>query len=500
MLRAIVNRNRALNSHPGQFRKQTGRSGLFLLLLLMISIGSSAATRNRAVSLDIQLRGVVYCTVELKTYRDGHWQRHEKYRADAGRQGRVRFLLDSADLPGEFVIRYSYKVKAADDVYPAEQAVFISDQSIQVSVNPPFCNNADSVSFQRDERENTLWQTFSADRARKLRQLQLLRQLLLEYDHPQSSLYSALKDEYRVRQQVFNSWIARIRQKYTSYYIASLIQFSHVPEEEFTASAHMPAPSFVDAYLAKLDFSNPGIIHTSAFVNWLTAYVNIFTENVKTQAILDTVVKSAAVRLLEVVRSGHPLVYGFVVDYFYEGFERYGLTSATNVLAPYLQDPRCLTRKKREIDRRIRGVQKLKPGLALRAVVQEKEDGQIITHSLRHTDAHKRTLLVFYSTDCGHCTRLLSELDVWYKTKDVASDLQVITISVDDDRLKWSQYAARMKFAWDDGYAPDGINSETAADYFVLSTPAMFLSDHKARLLSQPADITELMAKEKKKE
>jgi hypothetical protein len=48
-----------------------------------------------------------------------------------------------------------------------------------------------------------------------------------------------------------------------------------------------------------------------------------------------------------------------MVDYFYKGFESNNIPDGTKVLKPYLNDPNCLTSKRMEIERRLKGIETL---------------------------------------------------------------------------------------------------------------------------------------------
>jgi hypothetical protein len=211
-----------------------------LLLIFCCSILASANSQAQTspVTLHIQLRGVAQSDIMMMPFRNGRWQENSRYLATANNGGSVRITLDSADLPGEFVIRYKYKSKPEDTPYPAEQAIFINNQSISFSVNPPYCNNADSLQYAATERENNLWRRFNAEKARRMQPLQLLQPVLMNYDNPKAPMYAAVRAEYDRRLKDYNGWLQHWQRQYAGYYVASLFQFSRQPFIQFRGTEH----------------------------------------------------------------------------------------------------------------------------------------------------------------------------------------------------------------------------------------------------------------------
>ncbi|MCK5494689.1 MAG: hypothetical protein KAJ14_16385, partial [Candidatus Omnitrophica bacterium] len=98
-------------------------------------------------------------------------------------------------LPGEFVLRLDYSTKEGDNPYPAERIIYINNQDIELSVNPPYINS-DKTKFSKGETENTVYTAFMKENSTKRMPLDLLRQFLLSYDRPESSFYTQGVEEF----------------------------------------------------------------------------------------------------------------------------------------------------------------------------------------------------------------------------------------------------------------------------------------------------------------
>ena len=66
-----------------------------------------------------------------------------------------------------------------------------------------------------------------------------------------------------------------------------------------------------------------------------------------------------------------------MVDYFYKGYEANGLDAGMKILTPYLDDPNCLTTKRIEINRRLKGIEKLVAGNKASDIDIKDKDGAV---------------------------------------------------------------------------------------------------------------------------
>ena len=85
-----------------------------------------------------------------------------------------------------------------------------------------------------------------------------------------------------------------------------------------------------------------------------------------------------------------------MVDYFYKGYEANGLDAGMKILAPYLDDPNCLTSKRMEINRRLKGIEKLVAGSKAPEINIKDKEGIAFTLS-SYASEKEFTLLLFWS-------------------------------------------------------------------------------------------------------
>ncbi|HSL88824.1 MAG TPA: TlpA disulfide reductase family protein, partial [Ignavibacteriaceae bacterium] len=121
-------------------------------------------------------------------------------------------------------------------------------------------------------------------------------------------------------------------------------------------------------------------------------------------------------------------------------------------------------------------------------IVMQNETGKEIKLSSLSSD---KILLVFYSTDCPHCTELLPELYKLYKEQK-SNKIEVLAISLDENRVAWQEYIKTNGYNWINVNDTSAWSSKAARDYYIYATPTMFLVDKTRRLITMPGDVGEI--------
>ena len=104
--------------------------------------------------------------------------------------------------------------------------------------------------------------------------------------------------------------------------------------------------------------------------------------------------------------------------------------------------------------------------------------------SLASLSGKKAILIDFWSSDCGPCRMNHPKLKEWY-AKYAASGLQIISISIDDNKAAW------LKAIHDDGIgnwinvcAPNGFKASLMQDYYIPFIPFGFLLDENRNIVN----------------
>ncbi|MEI7829580.1 MAG: thioredoxin-like domain-containing protein [Prolixibacteraceae bacterium] len=472
----------------------------FIGLLLLISLESLlpmqlfAQTGN--VDLTIHIRGVYDSNITLLTLSDTRKYTSVKEIQGIKNGGKVTLSVPKEFLPGEFVLRFNYRETELASPYPSEKNLIISGQNLEMWVSPKYCGSADSTWFQKGETENKALENFLIENSRLRDPLGMLQNFLMSYDEPGTKFYLEGIQTYEKRQKSYNQWLMKLVNKDSALFVSNIFRFQYLPQINWKGNMSQRTQSLLDHYFDGMDFRNPQVIKTSELNKWLDNWVNLSVANASEFALNDSAIVRAGKIAIEKAKMSHPLVYGWMVDYFYRGFEANGINSGLKMLEPYINDPNCLTSKRMEIARRIQGLASLVPGIKAPGIKLISDDGTPFELDKYNPDS-EYTLLLFWSAGCSHCVEMVDKIYPWQQQPGISKRLSVVAIGLDDneqDIKRWEQKKPELK-GWQHLSASEGVRSKVASDYFVLSTPSMFLVEVKSGKISAlPNTLDELVS------
>lgn len=470
---------------------------LFLTGMIFGKMPSLTAQNSHdGITLSIHIRGVSESKISLLPMAGAKAYKPVLELASVKNGEAAVLNIPSEYLPGEFVVRFDYKEKPESTPYPSEKQLIVGKQPLELWVHPMFANNRDSSRYQEGETENATFARFSSENALQRKKIGLLQQFLMEYDQPESDFYRQGIAEYEKRRQAYNQWLDQKADADKALFVSGIYRFSYLPEINFTGSEQARLENLIDGYFAGLDFNDPNIIRTSQMNDWMNTYVNLHGQMATTIELRDSLIPAAAYKAIEKARTGHPLVYGWMVDYFYRGFEANDIPQGMKVLEPYLNDPACLTSKRMEIERRLKGMETLSVGSWAPDIQLTDHENLPFQLSKFKTEA-KYLLLLFWSADCSHCQSTINALFPWSQLDENQKKASIIAVSLDETEteiLAWEKKISALK-GWKHLRAKEGINSKVANDYYILATPVMLVLDSKTmEIKAMPSTFSQFEA------
>lgn len=464
------------------------------IILLFFSFSLSLSASDFTATISIHLRGVSETNISLMPL-SGPKQFKSIANATSVKNGQTATLnIPDEYLPGEFVLRFDYKEKITSSPYPSEKQILIGHQPIEIWVHPMFVNNPDSTWYNRNETENTVFAGFSNENRLQKEKIGLLQQFLMEYDDTESDFYKQGILEYEHRRQEYNEWLDKKTNEDKALFASSLYRFNYLPEVSWTGTEKERLISLIGHYFDGIDFNDPIITKTSQLNEWMNSYVNLHGQMATSPALRDSLLPEAARKAIEKAKKGHPQVYGWMVDYFSRGFESNNLPIGMKVLEPYMNDPSCPTTKRMEIERRLKGMETLLPGVMAPDFILPDSEKKLFQLSGYATPA-KYILLLFWSADCSHCAETVKTLYPWSMQPEVQKKMALIAISLDETEAElkaWENKISGLK-GWTHLNAKEGINSKVANDYFILATPVMILINREnGKITAMPESTEEL--------
>ncbi|MFZ4400896.1 MAG: redoxin domain-containing protein [Bacteroidales bacterium] len=352
-------------------------------------------------------------------------------------------------LPGEFVLRLDYRNKESDTPYPSEKNIFINQQDIELSINPPYCNNGDSAKFKEGEMENTVYNSFMLVNIKKRMQIDLLKQFLLAYDQPEAKMYKIGCKEFEKRRNEYNQWLKNQTKSNQGLFVSSLFQFQYIPAIIWGGSDEDRIKQLMKTFLDGIDFNDTLIVRSRELNKRMSDFMGLFGAKASTYEMRDSIFTEAGSLACDKASKGHPKVYGWMVDYFYNGYETYKIDKGMLMLKKHLENPKCLTTKKQQIFKRLEGMKTLIPGkLSPNFLLNDNENNIFNFHN--YNGKTKFKLLLFLSADCNHCEELIESLSKRYSLNENQKLIVIVAVSLDNTESevkKWNNKILNLS-AW----------------------------------------------------
>jgi hypothetical protein len=466
----------------------------FIFILLSLGILQPTNAQNKDTQLTIHIRGVSSSDISILGMTPNGTLKPFTDVKGISSGATATLKVPKEKLPGEFVIRFDYKEKAESTPYPSEKYVMINDQDLELWVSPMYCNNSDSTYFQKGERENATFVRFSQENGKKKEKLGVLQQFLVNYDDTQSGFYRQGIQEYEIRRQSYNLWLDERVKQDKSMFVSSLYRFQYVPQLQWEGSETDRLKQMINHYFDGIDLNDPIITKTTQLNEWMNTFVNLHGQMATTVALRDSLFPAAAKTAIEKAKLGNPVVYGWMVDYFYRGFESNNIPAGMKVLQSYLDDPNCMTSKRMEIQRRLDGMQTLVAGVKAPNFELKDAYGRLFK-LYDYQPTASRILLLFWSADCSHCAQVVDAIYPWLLQPDNKNRASVLAVSLDEtstEIVKWNEKIPQLP-GWKHMRAEEGVRSKVANDYFILATPVMIVLDAKSKeIIAMPNTPEEL--------
>ncbi len=460
------------------------------IVLLPIIINANNEVVGR---LTIHLQGVDKAKVSIIPLT-GH-NPIEVVNVERSRKGKAVTIPDN-HIPGEFLLKFEFQnQKTQGRPLSNEKMIIMGFQNVELFVNPLHINNPDSTYFLPGEKENALFLSFMKKNMHNNEMLELLHGLLSKYDERDSDFYKLVFEEYERRRLEHNSWIENKINNNKELFVSSLFQLYYIPAENWQADRLARQMSKIKNYFSGIDFNDTLLLRSASLRTWMDQYVNMHIEVAESRNQIDSLFVLAGFNAIEQAKKGHPLFYGWMVDYFFTGYESLDIQKGIAMLAPYIADENCLTNRRQEIDRRIRGITTLVPGTPAPDFSFNDKNREKISFWEYQTAANYK-LVLFWSAGCPHCVVSAKQLYKWYESGDNKSKVEVFAISLDESEEEvedWKKLKKDFK-GWNHILAQGGVNSREAYSYFILSTPTMFVIEPETNTISAlPSNVNELI-------
>jgi peroxiredoxin len=242
-------------------------------------------------------------------------------------------------------------------------------------------------------------------------------------------------------------------------------------------------------YFDKVDFKDTVLLRSMVFANKAISYLSLYSNNRLAQKQLEAEFIKAVTIMLSAA-SVNPEIFKFWLDYLVGGFDKYHLDEVITYIADNFQDPFACEDQQRKtaLQKKLETFKKIAVGKISPDMEVPDNKGKSVKLSGIMSEY---TLVVFWSTQCSHCTAMMPRLKELYDLQKPRR-FEVMAVSIDTSRTAWNAFLKEQKLNWINVSDLKGFAGKPADDFNIYATPTIFLLDREKKILSKPISLREL--------
>ena len=437
----------------------------FLAIAVTFLLGSGMLeAQSRLIRGTIQDagEGMIY----LAVYRGDRFMKVDSMDSD---RGSFYFFLSDADPSGVYRVFQDHPlVKAKTGNRSAEFIFNRKDLEITVAEgeNGP-------VAYFGDSQENRIYREF------------------MDYEKEYTSKISRVsvregEEEARLYEELQldrSRFIDSLSALYPDFCSVRLIRAHRSPSIPGSMSRSERIDTLRLCYFDHAAIDDPALLHAPVYPLRIEEYLSLWRDDSVTAAEQQQKFIEAVEHIMANTSYDSEL-REFVVNFLMDRFENLQMEAVLDHLAIHYLDEWCESDIAGLVEARKEGLAGLTPGSTLPDFVIRDFRGR--SHELSRMD-HDYVLVMFWSTTCPHCLDLMPELHSWY-TLERDMDLEVVAISIDTSDAAFLEYTRTLHPRWIHAHEPMGWLGRVPSEYFIYSTPSLFLVDRDRTLIDRPVN------------
>lgn len=390
--------------------------------------------------------------------------------------GKFRFILGASRQPGVYRIQWS-KDGLIDVIWNH------ADVGFQTTAEKPEEHIVFSGSL-----ENQIHLDYAKLDRMNQSKLELLLPIVDYYPEP-DSFYQVAARELEQIQIAQKKYLDSLIQQYPDYYAVRMAKVYRTPFLPATLTRDERVTYLRQHYFDGVDFSDTAMLRSTVFPNKAISYLALYSNNRLSQKQLE-VEFIKAVTVIMSAASVNPEVYKFLLDYLVSGFDKYHFDEVIEYMAENFQDPFACEDQERKssLQKKLDTFKKISTGKVAPSLEMNDIKGRPVTLTGINSEY---TLLVFWSTECQHCTNMMPALKSIYDRQKVKR-FEVVAVSLDTSKSALEHFLKSERLNWVNLCDFQGFRSKAADDYNIYATPTMFLLDREKRILAKPISMREL--------
>lgn len=449
---------------------------LFLFIILALSLGTLQAQNPYKVNgcLDNNKYQEVYLAKILGA---------KTTIVDTSRvsKGCFDFYLDPSTPPGMYSIILDPKKNAYIRIlFNRENIVFQSDLGHLLN----------SMNFA-ESKENKLYYDYSKFISNCNRKIEMLTKIATLYTTEDAFFKNCQEEITNINRQL-DTYPIQIITDYPGTFVAKLYKAQQPVNVPIGINDKERKRYIQGHYLDNIDFSYSPLVRTDILPIYFKNYLALFEQNGFSQTEQEVSYTEGIDKLLAKC-SANQEVLDFAIKELLEIFS-YGNYDIMNayITEKYMLSDKCESdADARNYKMTIENIRRVSVGKFAPEIVMTDASGKETRLSSFTNDY---TLVVFWSTNCPHCTTMLPELKDIYSKCD-SNSFKILAFSIDTDRKKWTDFLTKDSYKWINYNDPMGSQSSTCRAYNISATPLFFLLNKEKKIVAKPLDLVELKEK-----
>ncbi len=305
---------------------------------------------------------------------------------------------------------------------------------------------------------------------------------LLPYYRSEPIKQDGIKAEIAELENAMSGFLSALpSDSYAGYYLSLRKLISDMPQ---TTSRYFERIPQHEEQFNNLNFTDQRLLHSGLIHELLDAYF-LMLESYGEQSYVH--INQSTDYLLQSLKERNGLKQD-IAEYLFKLYEKRSLFPAAEHLAQSMfSEAGCKLDGKREaLFEQYRKMSKGSKAPDIRLVNSNRK-------AVKLTDLKSRyKLVVFGASWCNKCAEDVPKLKFFYQSWKNKSNMEIVFISLDNDKSKYDTFI--KGFPWISSCDFKGWESKAARDYFVMSSPTMYLLDSNNIIMLKPISPEQVSA------
>ena len=400
----------------------------------------------------------------------------------------------TSDEKGNFYIIYSKADYGVGYLISSDNKplfVILSGENIEILGNA--LNYPETIKVTKGQ-ENLFFEQYAKEHPRREQALSAWN--YLEKIYISDSLFSSQK----IPSQAIQEEKLRIKNEDEAFleilpkdsYVKWFLTTRKLVSSIYTIAQYRPEeiPETIDAF-RKLDYSDQRLYKSGLFKDAIESHFWLLENSGNS---LDNVFKEMKLSIdaMFVKLATNEKIFNEVTDYLFDLLEKHSLFQASEYLAlKVLNEGSCTINS--DLANQLETYRAMKKGNIAPDIVFERSNFIGTTKILNKLSdiKSKYTVVVFGASWCPKCNEELPEITKLYD-KWKLNGVEVVFVALEEDKKAFINFAKTFPFP---SYSDNKKwESKIVKDYYVFSTPTMFLIDNKREIILRPNSVKQMDA------